>query len=573
LVRIGRGGMGDVYLGRKHAQASGISRLVAVKVIHPHLSEEEESIQMFLDEAVIAARLHHSNTVGVIDMGRQDDRAFVVMDYVEGAPFSALLKANRNKRPPGVVAAVLYEMLLGLQHAHDLTDERGDPLNLVHRDISPGNILVGVDGRTRLTDFGVAKAESRITHTRTGVRKGKVDYMSPEQLRTPGKIDHRSDIFASGIVLWNALTGKHLFRGEEAVQTMQNVLYQDIEKPSERGLQPPEAFDEVCLKALARDPEERFQSAREMADALRKAAEASGGMASSSEVAEWVNVSFGAQLAHRREVVQRAADQEARDTSAFITLPSLTPSLSELGASGTRTKGTARTGRTAAEEESGKRRGLLLLLAVFLLGLGAMGAIMLVFQSGDGDGAASEVTPASAPETAGPSAGSEPQTSTPQQRGDELASPGTVEEPPTSGAELTEEERARAEDTTAAGEAEPTDDTGAGEEAGEAKQETAAAKAARQERLRQRWLRQRRASERRQARAEADQDTSSSSEAGKESSEGSQADSSSDDSAASASAESKSQPQQEQRSKPSDGQSSGSRDRLEIETNPYFRRR
>src|SRR5579863_7198360 len=228
IGELARGGMGTVYLAR-HAGEAGFQRLFAIKALHPHLAEEKEFVDMLHDEARIAARIHHPNVVAVVDLGVQAGLHYVVMEYVEGPSFGTLFKRNRENRcPPELVIAIVVDALEGLHAAHTLTDDEGEQQHLVHRDVSPQNILVGTDGVGRITDFGIAKAETRITSTRPGTRKGKLLFMSPEQITGTTVIDRRTDIWAAGAVLWGALAGAPLFKGENDAATMHNVLTKDI---------------------------------------------------------------------------------------------------------------------------------------------------------------------------------------------------------------------------------------------------------------------------------------------------------------------------------------------------------
>src|SRR5579863_10487856 len=179
---LGTGGMATVYLARTAGEA-GFQRMFAVKILHPHLAKESGFISMLLDEARIAARLHHPNVVPIVDLGSQDGAHFVAMEYIEGCSLSALLKKKRDDRPARFLVPIMLDALAGLDAAHSLVDDEGEPMNLVHRDVSPQNILVSIDGTARITDFGIARAEARISATRPGQLKGKYAYMSPEQIR------------------------------------------------------------------------------------------------------------------------------------------------------------------------------------------------------------------------------------------------------------------------------------------------------------------------------------------------------------------------------------------------------
>ena len=288
LTQLASGGMASVYAARAQGVA-GFERLVAIKMLHPHLAYEQEFISMFLDEARIAARIRHMNVVPTLDISDSPgDGYFLVMEYIEGNHLGALLgrAAKRGERlPQPFVARVLIDALQGLGAAHRLTDEGGTPLKLVHRDVSPHNILIGTDGIARLTDFGVAKADVRMASTRAGQFKGKLSYMAPEQASS-SSTDQRSDLFSGGIILWESLTGRRLFKGESNAATLNKLLNDTVVKPSE--LWPDvERFDDVVMKALSRNPDERFQSAEEFGEALESAA-GRAGVAKTRDVADVV---------------------------------------------------------------------------------------------------------------------------------------------------------------------------------------------------------------------------------------------------------------------------------------------
>ena len=298
LLRIARGGMGTVYLCRVTGEG-GFRRLFALKVIRDHLSRNQEYVGMLLQEARIASRLHHPNVVGIVDIGMLQGQHYLVMDYVEGCTFSELLKVHTKSRPPHLILPILIDALTGLHAAHALTDDDGSALAMVHCDFSPQNMLVGVNGICQITDFGIAKAANAL-QDRASVTRGKPAYLSPEQIRG-SQVDHRADIFAAGIVLWNALTGEQLFSGGSPDEVLRNVLSRDIPLPSTVGLRPPSCLDAVVLKALERDPGRRYQTAEDMLIALRRVAIQEDLLAPPSDVAKWVSDTFGGQLEMRRQ--------------------------------------------------------------------------------------------------------------------------------------------------------------------------------------------------------------------------------------------------------------------------------
>ncbi|WP_437587149.1 protein kinase domain-containing protein [Sorangium sp. So ce1000] len=281
LRAIASGGMATVYLGRALG-AGGFERLVALKMMHPHIAAEPDFVAMFLDEARLAARVRHPNVVATFDL--VEDPLFLVMEYIEGPSLHLLLRTcARAKRPVplGIVLRVFLDVLAGLHAAHELTGSEGEPLNLVHRDVSPQNVLVGVDGIARITDFGVARAETRLTSTRGNALKGKLAYMAPEQIRA-AHVDRRSDVYSAGVVLWEMLTEERLFKADNDGALIAQILQGAPTGP--RGVVPsvPAALDRICLRALRTDPDDRFPTAAAFAEALEEAAAQTPGLAVSS---------------------------------------------------------------------------------------------------------------------------------------------------------------------------------------------------------------------------------------------------------------------------------------------------
>jgi serine/threonine protein kinase len=313
LAKLASGGMAVVYVARAHGVA-GFERLVAIKVLHANLAHEEEFISMFLDEARLAARIRHPNVVPTIDISDSVQSGYyLVMDYIEGDHLGQLLAGAhkaQERLPVPVVLRIVADALGGLGAAHELKDESGKILNLVHRDVSPHNIMVGMDGVSRLTDFGVAKAEDRLTHTRDGQVKGKLAYMAPEQA-SAGTADARSDLFSMGIILWECLTGRRLFRADSTAATLNKLLHEVVPKPS--SIHPElEALDPVVLKALSRDPALRFQTAEEFAEALEGLATTVGGIGSLRSVTKAVKRYARVKLERDRKLISDAIESVRR---------------------------------------------------------------------------------------------------------------------------------------------------------------------------------------------------------------------------------------------------------------------
>ncbi len=255
LRKIASGGMGQVYLART-SSSQGFEKLVVIKRILPHLVEDEEFLTMFLDEARLSARLNHPNLVQIFELGEANHSHYLAMEYVPGEDLRRLETAARKRRqllPVGLVCRIIADAAAGLDYAHKVKDAQGKPLGLVHRDVSPQNILVGFDGGVKLIDFGVAKAAGRVQHTATGILKGKYPYMSPEQVEGRS-IDLRSDLFALGIVFWEALTSQRLFKSESDLQTMRMISDCQIAAPRQLRPELPAALDALVMKAARARP-------------------------------------------------------------------------------------------------------------------------------------------------------------------------------------------------------------------------------------------------------------------------------------------------------------------------------
>ncbi len=277
MDRIAAGGMATVYLGRAIGEG-GFERLVAIKVMHDHVAAESEFRDMFLDEARLAARIRHPNVVAVIDIQKAPEGLFLVMDYIDGPSLFQLRKKlaeKGEKIPLDVTLRIFVDSLSGLHAAHDLTGVDGAPLHLVHRDVSPQNILIGRDGITRITDFGVARAEARITSTRGGQLKGKIGYMPPEQIRNED-LDRRGDVYATGVALWEALVGRKLFDASSDAALVHMIITGAKQSPHDLDPTIPKEVSDVCMQALALRAEGRPESAAAFADALEEAAARAG---------------------------------------------------------------------------------------------------------------------------------------------------------------------------------------------------------------------------------------------------------------------------------------------------------
>jgi len=304
VYEIAAGGMASVYVARAHG-VGGFERTVAIKVPHPHLRRDPEFGSMFLDEARLAARIHHPNVVGVLDFGDAGS-LYLVMEYIEGDHLAALIRAASAKGqrlPVGVALRIVLDTLEGLHAAHELVDDDGNRLNIVHRDTSPQNILVGIDGISRITDFGIARAEARASVTRDGQVKGKLAYIAPEQLASL-PVTRQADVFGTGVLLWEALVGLRLFRADSEAETVNRVLKADVPVPSSLVPDLPAALDAIVMKALARNQVDRFESAAAFADAIEKSGVP---IESHRAVASCVEELLGESIALRRDAVTRLA--------------------------------------------------------------------------------------------------------------------------------------------------------------------------------------------------------------------------------------------------------------------------
>jgi serine/threonine protein kinase len=270
LGELASGGMAKVYVGRQGG-AAGFERIVAIKCCHEHLRSNQAYAAMFLDEARLAARIRHHNVVATLDVS-DGNPLYLVMEYVEGCSLSALARTARHagrRVPLDIALRVICDALAGLHAAHECCGPDGERLGLVHCDVSPQNILVGVDGSARITDFGIARANARMTLEDQSVIKGKPSYMAPEQIGSD-PITRRADVFSAGVVLWELLTGKPLFRSSDDWTTLHAVLTRPVPAPSSVEPSVPPALDAVVLRALERDPARRFASAGDFLAALER---------------------------------------------------------------------------------------------------------------------------------------------------------------------------------------------------------------------------------------------------------------------------------------------------------------
>jgi eukaryotic-like serine/threonine-protein kinase len=337
---IASGGMASVHLGRMTGQV-GFARTVAIKRLHANFASDPEFVAMLMDEARLAARVRHPNVVSTLDIVAEGREVLLVMEYVAGASLMQLLNATRAaQRPPpvSVVCDLMVGVLNGLHAAHEATDEHGSPLQIVHRDVSPHNILVGTDGVARVLDFGIAKAVGRSHQTRGAQVKGKLRYMPAEQMLSQ-KVTRVADVYSAAVVLWEALTSQRLFDGDNDAQVMMRVLNGSTERPSSLRRDIPPALDEIVLRGLRREPSERFPTAKAMALAL----EAAVPPVTRSTIIDWVMVTVGDQIGKREEhvaAVERSSGSDLGTSESRIydlprsTLPATPPEPATLSRAG-----------------------------------------------------------------------------------------------------------------------------------------------------------------------------------------------------------------------------------------------
>jgi serine/threonine-protein kinase len=316
---IAAGGMATVHLGKLKGPV-GFSRTVAIKRLHPEYARDPQFVSMFLDEARLASRVRHPNVVPTLDVVTTEGQLFLVMEFVQGESLSHLLRWSRkNGRsvPVPVSVGVMVGVLHGLHAAHIAKGERGERLGIVHRDVSPQNVLVGTDGVSRVFDFGIAKARGRLQTTRDGQIKGKLAYMAPEQL-SGGDVGPRTDVYAAAVVLWEALANERLFDADNEALLLARVLEGAQQAPSELNPAVPPELDAIVMRGLSQYADERFETAREMARALERAIEC----ATPSEIGEWVEHLAEGTLSRRADRVAEIESQS--EVKAFA--PDLSPS-------------------------------------------------------------------------------------------------------------------------------------------------------------------------------------------------------------------------------------------------------
>jgi serine/threonine-protein kinase len=322
IAKLGQGGMATVYLSVVPGPA-GVNKLLVVKLLKDDLSSDSDFLSMFLNEARLAARLNHANVVHTYEVGVEGQQHFLAMDYLDGQPLHALLrKATRAKMPLDVHVRILADMLAGLDYAHTLKDFDGTPLYVVHRDVSPQNVFVTYDGQVKVVDFGIAKAAGAVSTTQSGVFKGKLAYVAPEQAGGD-PVDARADLFSVGVMLWEAMAGRRFAQGDSQTAVLARRL--SGSEPRIRDVVPdadPELAD-ICDKAMAHDAWERFATAREFQDALEGFLDRFSRRIGRREVGDMVTALFGEEREKIRQIIDEQMKRLLRETSTALPMPTL----------------------------------------------------------------------------------------------------------------------------------------------------------------------------------------------------------------------------------------------------------
>jgi eukaryotic-like serine/threonine-protein kinase len=378
---IASGGMASVHFGRM-VGPGGFARTVVIKRLHAHLVQDVEFAAMFLDEGRLAARIRHPNVVSTVDVASLDGELLLVMEYVRGESLSrlvALLGSRHETIPLPILSSIALGVLYGLDAAHEARTETGEPLGIVHRDVSPQNVMVGADGLARVADFGVAKAASRAHSTQDGKIKGKLSYMAPEQIQRLA-VDPRADVYAVGVILWETLAGRRLFVADDAMAVMHAVLHDPIPPLLAVAPDTPSALAEIVDKALCRRPEDRFATALEMAEAIETASPP----ALQRQVGVWLLATASDAIAERDRILAAVETSTPSDVDAPPPLPDALVRLTEQATAATPAvpEGASMvTGLSVSGEVVvGRRirgRGPILAVAVFGAAVAALGLLLM----------------------------------------------------------------------------------------------------------------------------------------------------------------------------------------------------
>lgn len=328
LALLATGGMAEIHLARQTG-IQGFERLAVVKRILPHLAKEKRFLEMFFDEARIAAQLNHPNIVQIYELGQQGEQYYIAMEYLEGESLAYLVHEARRtgqRLPPELAAGIVAQVCDGLGYAHHMLDENGQPLHIVHRDVSPQNIIVLFSGAVKLVDFGIAKAATQAHQTRVGTLKGKLAYMSPEQCRSQ-ELDARSDVFSLGAVLWELLAHRRLFKRPDEAGVIHAIAYEPI--PAIRAFHPevPEALEAIALRALQRRPDERYPTASEMGEALHDFLRETSAAAGPREIGVFASGVFAERARTKKKLLEEIRRADGKPLSLGVLKPDTFESL------------------------------------------------------------------------------------------------------------------------------------------------------------------------------------------------------------------------------------------------------
>ena len=310
LALLALGGTAEIYLARIGG-AAGFEKYVVVKCLHDHLADDTEFVKMFLDEARLAAYLDHSNIVQTMELGEHENRYYMVMEFLAGLSLAMVVRRAAERLPGGkmpvpLIINVAAQACAGMHYAHE-KQASGRPLNMVHRDISPQNLVISFEGVVKVVDFGIARAEMRETKTKAGTIKGKFAYMSPEQC-VAANIDRRTDVFALGVIVWELLTGRRLFKRNSPYETYQAVIECNVPTPSSLNHEIDPTIDEIVMRALAKDKDERYPTAEAFGDALQKYLHSRGKGSGPGEIGRFFDQFFNQEIEEHgermRELIQ-----------------------------------------------------------------------------------------------------------------------------------------------------------------------------------------------------------------------------------------------------------------------------
>jgi eukaryotic-like serine/threonine-protein kinase len=393
IGEIGRGGMANVYLTATRGTLGGFQKLMVIKLLRADLAEEQEFRQMFLAEARLAARLNHPNVVQTYDVGEDAGRFYLAMEFVDGQTLESVRRAPDAATffPPRMQLQVLVHVLAGLHYAHELADYDGKPLNVVHRDVTPSNILLGYDGRVKLVDFGVAKALDSGTQTRAGVVKGKTGYMAPEAFTDSGHVDRRADIYSVGVLLWETLIGRRMWKHLSSTDRLQRAIEGEIEPLRPLLPELPPRLEQICIKALQLRPENRYATAAELQADLEHYLERHPPRVSEREIGHTLAAAF----AEERKRMTTVIEHQLKNDGAVKTLPDLSPQTSQLvtGVGSTMSRFSLGPAQKARPKPKPKPLQLPLGVGVFVMAL-ALGAGLAWLLRSSGSGTPVATAPA-----------------------------------------------------------------------------------------------------------------------------------------------------------------------------------